>query len=231
MAVDLVAALRRGQIFQSLSEEPLGALARSSRMTRYAAGQLIFSTGDASDALYVLLSGRVRVYRTTSDGEEITIATLSAGDILGEMAVLDGRGRSADAQAIDDVDAARISSSSFFAFISDNPDVAITLMTVLTRRLRDTLEQVETIAFQGLEERVARLLLKLVQTHGAPTPDGVRIDLRLSHRDLGLFIATSRESVGKQLRAFKDSGAITVKGGYLIVTDQSALEEICGDDL
>lgn len=226
MTVDLVSALQRNKVFGTLSSERLAQLARSATPCRFQREQLIFSMDDSSDALYVILSGRVRVFRATPEGEEVTVANLDAGDVLGEMGVLDGRGRSASAQSIVDVEAARISAESFFEFLKDRPDAAIGLLTVLTRRLRDTLEQVEVIALQNLEERLARLLLRLSETHGQAVSEGVRISIKMSQRDLGLFIATSRESVGRQLKEFRDKDIISLDAGFITVRKKAELERL-----
>ncbi|MFC5316247.1 Crp/Fnr family transcriptional regulator, partial [Azospirillum rugosum] len=135
--------------------------------------------------------------------------------IFGEIALLDGRPRTADAVAIGDCVLLVIERRDFVPFLERSPQVAIKMLEVMCDRLRQTSLLVEDLALLDLPQRVARLLVRLGASYGRRTADGLRIDLKLSQKDLGNLIATSRESINKQLRVWQDEELIAVEHGYI----------------
>lgn len=221
---DILAA---SEIFEGTPKPALEALAAQAGMARFAPGQAIFEAGDDSDALYAVISGRIRVYRTSEDGEEVTLALIDPENLLGEIGAIDGAGRTASASAVGKTELARISTAVFQRFLEENPTVAMHVLKVVCARMRNTISQLDSLAFLGLEARLARLLVMLCRSHGVPQPDGaVLIDLRLGQRELGAFIALSRESVSKQMALWRAEGLIDKRDGRMAVCDPETLEAL-----
>lgn len=126
-------------LFSNLNKKDLQILARSCQERKYPAGTPLFSQGDTGAGLYVLISGKVRVIQANNpDRAEVEIGTASAGDVLGEMALLDDLPRSASVVAVDDVTALLLPVWEFRSAVQSNPDIALKLLAVLTRRLRES---------------------------------------------------------------------------------------------
>jgi CRP-like cAMP-binding protein len=178
--------------------------------------------------MLAVLRGRVRVSAVSADGREITLNTISPGEVVGEIALLDGKPRSADATAIEETTALVVERRQFLPFLRQNEDLYLRLLAVLCDRLRRTSLALEGIALFDLPARLARLLLKLAEDYGRPVNGGTRIDMKLSQRDLSTLVASSRESVNKQLRVWRDEGVVLVDEGYLILCRPAALQHLVG---
>ena len=224
-------AMRHGDfpgLLQASDLEPLRARTVS---RRYQAGQVVFDAGDESDAVYVVVAGRIRIVRHSEDGDEVMLAFVERGDIIGEMGVLDDGVRSASAIAHVESELQEISRAVFFDFLEKTPALTLKLLRLLCRRQRRTIDQVGAIAFLGLEARLARLLVALADTYGVKRANGVLIDLKIGQRDLGAFIATTRESVGKQLNLWREEGLVEKESGRLLIRALDTLRERAGGDL
>ena len=141
-------ALRSVPLFASLDDHATQALRELLEVRLAPQGTCLFRTGDAGDAMYLLEEGRVRIHIHDADGDEVTLAELARGDFFGEMAILDGKPRSADATVIEDARLAVLSRDDFLAFVRSNPDVALKMLSAITNRLRRTDEM--------LRQRVSR---------------------------------------------------------------------------
>ncbi len=222
--------LLRSDLFGCLPSKDVDAILTFARERRYADGQTIFQKGDEGSSLMAVLRGRVRVGSGSEDGKEIVLSIVETGQVLGEIALLDGRPRSTDAVAVGDCQLLVIERRDFVPYLERNPGVPIAMMSVLCDRIRRTNALVEDIAFLELPARVARLLLRLGQSHGRKTPRGLRIDLKLTQKDLGNLIATSRESINKQLRAWQEEGLISTEGGYITLLRPERLSPDAGPE-
>lgn len=222
----LVEIFAENDAFRLAARPALEALAGRAQERRFRNGQMIFETGQASDALYAVLEGRVRIFRTSLEGDEVTLGLIDAGQIFGEIAVIDGGGRTASAETAAACRIATVPRQAFLRFLQENASAATKLLQIVCGRLRDTMETLDAVAFLGLEARLARLLVKLADQYGVEQTDGLLIDLRLGHKELGAFIATTRESIGKQLGRWRDEGLVERRQGQLLIRDRAALEEL-----
>ena len=158
--------------------------------------------------MMAVLRGRVRISTVSADGKELTVNVINPGGIFGELALLDAKPRSNDCSAAEDAVLLVVERRHFVPFLMQNHDLALRLLAVLCDKLRRTSMALEQIALFDLPERLARVLLKLAEDYGRATSAGTRIDLRLSQRDLSNLVASSRESVNKQLRIWREEGII-----------------------
>ena len=189
-------------------------------------GQTIFQKGDNSSSLMAVLRGRVRVSSVSGEGKEVTLNVINPGQVFGEIALLDGEPRSADCTAIEDTLLLVLERRHFLPFLQHNPELMLRLLAVLCGKLRRTSTALEEIALFDLPIRLAHVLLKLAADYGRPGESGMRIDLKLSQRDLSNLVASSRESVNKQLRAWRESGAVDLQDGYVVLRRPAELKRL-----
>jgi CRP-like cAMP-binding protein len=190
---------------------------------RYRRGATVFHEGGGSDEIVVVLSGRVKVSTVTADGKEVVLAFRGPGDLLGELSAIDGDPRSATVAALEPVEAAVVTATDFRAFLSAHPRVAILLLEMLARRLRDAdRKRVEFGAHDTLG-RVAARLVELAERYGEPVTDGVRITLPLSQEELAGWTGSSREAVGKALHALRGLGWVRTERRRITVLEMEPL--------
>lgn len=208
--------------------EELDEILNFSSERRVRRNQTIFQRGDNGSSMMAVLRGRVRISTVSGDGKEVTLNTINQGEIFGEIALLDGEPRSADATATEDTTLLVVERRNFLPFLRQNEDLFLRLLAVLCRRLRRTSMALEDIALFDLPVRLGRVLLKLAEDYGRPGNDGTRIDLKLSQRDLSNLVASSRESVNKQLRLWREEGLVDLEDGFVILRRPVALRDLTG---
>ncbi|MCC7015842.1 MAG: Crp/Fnr family transcriptional regulator [Rhodospirillales bacterium] len=212
------ALIARNFLFANLTGAELDKVLALARVTRYAPREIVWRKGDYGNGMMAVLAGHVKLGARAASGRELAFGIVKPGDIFGEIALLDGQERSVDATALDSCEILFIDRRDFIPFLADHPDIAIRLMAALCARLRRTGQKVEDSAL-GLCPRLARSLLQLADNHGRATPAGVRIDFRLSQRELGQLIGMSRESVNKQLGQWRRQGLIAVDRRTIVIRD------------
>ncbi|HKM64037.1 MAG TPA: Crp/Fnr family transcriptional regulator [Acidisphaera sp.] len=220
------AALLSSTLFQAMSPDEITAILSIATDRVVPRGTVIFQKGDPGSSLMAVLKGRVRISTVSPDGKELTLNTIRAGEVFGEIALLDGKPRSADATAVEETHLLVLERKAFMPLLRGNEDLLLRLLGTLCERLRRTSLALEEIALFDLPARLARVLVKLGQDYGRPGPEGVRIDVRLSQRDLSTLVASSRESVNKQLRHWRDDGVVSMDGGYLVLRRVRDLEAL-----
>lgn len=189
----------------------------------------IFQAGDEIDGLYLIDEGLVQITLASPNDRGMVVNRYGAGDLFGEMGVLDDLPRSANAVAQTDVSLYFIRSSAFLDFIRQEPDVSVIVMRMLTHRLRRTSELLADALFRGLDPRLAKALLELADTHGVQTPAGVQISLAMSQFEIGQSIAFSRESTNKTLNKWQKAGLVTHADGIVTIHDPKRLADIIKD--
>lgn len=222
MTVPIIAQV---PVFSQIPRGDLEALAGAARERRYRRGDVIFHKDDPGTHFHVIAEGKVRIALFSPAGEDITIAILGPGEILGEFSVLDGEPRSATAIAAEDARTLMIGREDFLSWLSASPAAAILLLRVLSRRLRRSDELLGDVAFLNVPGRLAKKLLELAQLYRRETPPGQPVQVRLTQEELASTIGVTRESVNKYLRYFSSKGWVTLKKGRIIVLDPQALEQ------
>src|SRR6266446_5745197 len=214
--------LRSSPFFSRLGDSEADAILAQATVARYAEGALIFAKGDPGNSMMAVLRGRVLISSPSVDGRQVVVTTFREGDVFGEIALLDGKERSADATAAADCELLVVPRRSVLRLLEHRPDLCVELMVVLCERLRRTNEQVEDFAFLDLETRIAKVLLRLA--HDEPDQSRTsRLGLKISQRALGELVGGSRESVNKHLQDWKRSGIIAIEKGSIMIQDIEAL--------
>ena len=221
-------ALLASPFFQHMSAEELDEIIGFASERRVSKGSVIFTKGDPGTSMMAVMAGRVRVSSISADGREVTLNVIGAGEIFGEIALLDGKPRSADATTLDDTVLMVVERKHFLPFMLRNEALVERMLVVLCDRLRRTSLALEELALFDLPVRLARLITKLSHDYGRPVADGMRIDMKLSQRDLATLVASSRETVNKQLRGWREQGVVDLVAGYIVVKDRAALERLVG---
>ncbi len=213
-------------LFSSLPRDDLDALAGLSNERRAARDTVVVRRGGTDACLLVLVHGRMRVSAVSGEGREVTLRIMEAGTFLGEIALLDGRERSADVTAMTDSLLLVIERAAFLPFLSARPDLMLRLMEILCDRLRRSSAAFEDVALASLSSRLARLLLDLAAQHGRPVPEGVRIRIKLSQKELSAQVAATRERVNKQLRQWHEQGVLGELDGDMVLRQPETLKAL-----
>lgn len=202
------------------SVEALRALARE---RRYAAGERLFNEREPGDAVLVLLAGRVKLSCVTDGGREALLGIRVPGELIGEMSAIDGAPRSATATALEPVEVLSVSGDAFVAYLERTPAVALVLVRMLNRRLRDAdLKRIEYLA-QDTVGRVCSRLVELGERFGAEGEDGVALDVAITQDDLAGWTGSSREAVIRALRTLRELGWIATGRRSIVLRDLEAL--------
>ena len=211
-------ALLASAFFRAMRPEEVDAILAFASERRLSRGTTIFSKGAPGSSLMAVLAGRVRIGTVSAEGKEVTLNVIGPGEIFGEIALLDGKPRSADAMAVEDTTVLVVERRDFLPFLLRHGALVERLLGVLCDRLRRTSGALEELALFDLPARLARVLVKLADDYGRADPaGGVRIGLKLSQRDLSTLVASSRESVNKQLRVWRETGALDLREGHLVL--------------
>ncbi|HEV3471947.1 MAG TPA: Crp/Fnr family transcriptional regulator [Actinomycetota bacterium] len=211
-----------GTFLDAIASDDRSALISAARKRRYPKGDSLFNEGNRSDRVMILLEGRAKVARATEEGKEVLLALRGPGDLLGEMSAFDGEPHSASATALEDCETLVLTTEEFTTFLETHPSAALTLLTMLTERLRDADEKrVDFLAYDA-ESRVARRLVELAERFGESTDRGIRIKI-LSQEEIGGWLGASRESVSKALQTMRSRGWIETYRREITVVDLDAL--------
>jgi CRP/FNR family transcriptional regulator, cyclic AMP receptor protein len=212
-------------LFRDLEPEERNILFARVRVRSYAAGETIFLMGSAGDSLMAVLSGSVRISVPSPDGKEIVLAIIPPREVFGEIALLDGKERTADARAIGACTLAILERREVLAFLKAYPKVWPKVVDVLCSRLRNTDQHIAEIALLELPARLAKALLRLAGAEDGSAKPGP-LQIQLSQRELGNICGASRESVNKCLRGWQRRNIVQIEESLITVTNRTALEEL-----
>jgi CRP-like cAMP-binding protein len=227
-AVDKLSLLRNHPLFREFTPAVLDQLA--ARMKRQTArrGSGIFAKGDAGIGLLGVLAGTVKISVLSTDGRELVLNIIHPGEIFGEISLLDGQPRTADAIALSDCELMVIERRDFLPFLRDQPSIALKFIEILCSRLRATSGQLEDTVFLNLPSRLAKTLLHL---SGGPEKSNSTRKIPITQRDISQIIGVSREGTNKQLRAWVKRKWLRLERGSVTILNPEALEEIAEQGL
>jgi len=224
----LVETLSEVPLFAGLTSQDLELVSQRVRQRRYRQGDTIFRRDDPGVALYIILSGKIKIHNDTADGGEIIITLLSAGDFFGELACIDGDERSADATTLELTELLMLTREDMHDIIQRHPRLGLNLLVTVAGRLRRTTEALQALSTLDVNGRVAQQLLTLAEQHGTETDEGTRIDVRLTQSDLAALVGASRESVNKVLGYYRRRKWVAVGDDHrLTVLDADQLQRRC----
>jgi len=221
--------LAQCSLFRRFAPDERGALIAQAHMRKCAADETIFLMGSPGDSMMAVLSGNVRISVPSPDGKEIVLAILGAGEIFGEVALLDGGERTADARATTESSLAVLERRDVLSFFERHPSAWPSLVEMLCERLRSTDRQMAEVALLGLPVRLAKAMLRMAAVQN-PTNGHCGAQIRLSQRELGNMVGATRESVNKCLREWQRKGIIRIAESLITIVNRTALEDLAGSD-
>jgi len=222
----VVARLSRHRVLRHVARQDLEQLISYAQPKALAARARLFAAGDAGSAMYVLLSGWMKLSREGPAGRDLVLEVAGPGTMFGELAVVSNLPRATDATALTAVQLLAIDGRALLAALRQNPDASLELLRVLGERLTRTTSQMEDTLFLPAEARLARALMRLAGLDPSPQATDLRIDLGLSQRELGELTGLSRESINKQLSLWRDAGLVALDGRSVTLLDGAALADI-----
>jgi len=215
-----VEQLKKLYLFAELADEQLQEIAGLMLERRYARGRIIFMEGEPGEAVYLLKSGRVKIYKQDDEGREHILHYINPGEIFAEVTLFDGGNYPASAEVVEDALIGVIRNADMDALLLKNPSIALALLKVMARRLRVSQRQIFDLALKDTTRRLAGILLELAHEHGAPEENGLRICIPLTNQELARLIGTSRETVNRILGEFRRDKAIIINRQDIIVDRQ-----------
>ena len=213
-------------IFASLGEKEMDTLLQATTMKKMKPKDVLCRKGDPGNQLYGILSGSLKVTATGADGKEVMFGLMGAGEIIGEIALLDGEERSATVTAVKGTELLTLHRRELIPFLESHPRAAISLAGVLASRVRQLSDRAEDRQTMPLPGRIAKRLLSLSQEYGKRPIVGGPVEVRMPQQDLADLVGTTRESVNKQLRAWEEDGILELGRGRVVIKQPESLGAI-----
>jgi CRP/FNR family cyclic AMP-dependent transcriptional regulator len=215
------ALLRNVPLLSVLSEGELALLARVVSRKSFTRGGQILGAGDPTDSLYILISGRIKVFMSDLDGKEVILSILEPNEFFGEMGLIDNSPRSANVVALESCELICISKTDFKRCLAENFEMAMTVMRGLVKRLREADKQIGSLALMDVFGRVARLLLESAEVVGGEKV----VTRKVSKQDIARMIGASREMVSRVMKHLQEAGFIEVRADSIVIRDNIPLPE------
>jgi CRP/FNR family cyclic AMP-dependent transcriptional regulator len=222
----ILGLLASHRVLRGLAQQDLEHLLAFSQVRHFRRRTQLFVAGQPGSSVYVVLSGYVKLSRANATGREIVVELAGPGSLFGELAVINGWPRSADAVALSDCRMLAIDGRHYMDALRRNPEAMLATIRHLSERLTATTLQMEDALFLPAPARLARVLIRLAAQHSQPTRDGLQIDIAISQRELGDITGLARESINKQLAAWRDERIIRLDGQHVTLTNATALQQI-----
>jgi CRP-like cAMP-binding protein len=228
--------LARASFFENFAPVERESIAARLNSRRFKDGEVIFMRGDPGSTLMIVVEGRVRIGVNTAEGREMLLTIMEPGQIFGEMSLLDGQSRSADATAMGDTLVLTLERSDFTATLRQFPEAALRLCAMLSEKLRRSTDQVEGVTLHPVNVRLARLLLTIAAQASKQSPKPIagignpRLKGNPTQRDLGQLIGASRQKVNFHLGQWQAEGIIARDGNAFAIQNWKALQAIANSD-
>jgi CRP/FNR family transcriptional regulator len=222
---DAIDALRKTELFRDLDERLLRALAEKAIERRLARSEILFMIGETAAGLYVVVSGAVRAYRTGNDGREQIIHTERAGSTIGELPLFDGQPYPSTVAADEDSIVLFLDKESVRQLFLSHPEIAMTALRFLSRRLRRCAELVETISLRAVGQRLALWFLDEANSRGRKSGVGMEVDLALSREQMAARIGSVREVVSRALSRLDQEKLLHIEGHRIFIPDVKRLTQ------
>ena len=206
-------------IFSNLDEKQISFIATKMRNKKYSKSDIILMEDEVGDTFFIILEGSVKVTRDSEDGREVILAVLSSGNFFGEISLLDGKTRSANAIALEKTSLMILKTNDFLQLLKEIPQISISLLSELAKRIRKTDEQVENLAFSDAEKRIGISILSISEQLGVVKNGLVKIPKLPFHQDIANMAGTSRETVSRMLKLLETKKLITRNSNELSFVD------------
>ena len=220
--------LKSVNIFSDLSDSELKSIQELCKTRKYPKNSMIILEEEMGDVVFIVMSGTVKITRVNDEGKEVILAMLGSGEVFGEMAILDGESRSANALSQENCEVVTINREDFLNLLKTNNKVALNLMTEFAIRLRKSDQQIEALSLDDAEHRIGVSILNLAEELGVIRQGVVTVDNLPYQQDIANMAGTSRETVSRVMKIFEDRGLITKTGHKLSIPDYAFFKRIFG---
>ena len=217
--------LKQVPLFRSLRAEDSRRIAALLKKQTLRKGDALFREGEEGNSLYMIIAGKIKIVRQSRDGDEMILAVLSTGDFCGEMALLDGMSRSADAVAVEETHLYGLNRKDFLDYVMKNETAVKAILSALCKRLRKADDFLEDIFFLNVAARLAKKLIELAMNNGIREGENGPVKLSVTQKDLASMIGTTRESVNKELRVLREENLIELSSKTILIRDLDALSQ------
>jgi CRP-like cAMP-binding protein len=224
VALSTETILKRNRLFRDLPGSTIQKIAGLSIHRSYGPGEIVFSQADPGDALFGVITGRIRISASSADGREMFLNIMEPGDTFGEIALLDGQQRTATASTTVPTELMVIMREPFLALLQHEPKLIGHLLLLLCQRIRWTSGLAEDFALLDVPGRLARRLLSLGKIHGYQTALGIQ--LNISQEDVARFLGLSRQVINQYLQEWKAHGWVRLGRGRILIADEGALRKV-----
>jgi CRP-like cAMP-binding protein len=222
-------ALAAIPLFAELDEPARRELARCARLTQVEAGEVVIERGEPAQALFAIQRGKLKVVAPRPGGRDATLHILGPGDVFGEVALFQEKGRTARVTALETASLLVLDRRDFMQLVQRSGELATRVLTLMARRLHDTIAHFDEATSLEVPQRLARKLLSLSQLFGAKEADGrVSLMLSLSQSELAELVDTSRQSVNRLLSRWRDQGMLRMEDGRVVLLDLAGLRALAG---
>jgi CRP/FNR family transcriptional regulator, cyclic AMP receptor protein len=215
--------LRKTPLFAGLTEQEMHALASRVSKKHFQRGALLFAEGDPCKGLFLVASGKIRIFKLSTAGREQVLAVEGPGSSFAELPVFDGGNYPASASGLEDAEVLFISRKDFQNFCREHPEVALKVLAVVGSRLRRLVSIIEDLSFTTVRQRLIALILQLTQAGERSSRGGVHVELTKTHQELAAELGTVRELVSRNLSRLQAEGFLEVEGRKIIVKDLDSL--------
>ncbi|OGP17054.1 MAG: hypothetical protein A2V21_311125 [Deltaproteobacteria bacterium GWC2_55_46] len=212
--------INTNKIFSGLSEKEKGEIASKITELNVKKRGVVYSSGDRAETVYILKEGRIKVTRFSEEGRELTVDILEPGDVLGELSLAGERERETDAVAMEDSFLCVVKRKDFEDFIGKMPGLSFTITKWIGLRLRRIENRFENMLFKDVRTRLLAVFMDLAQKHGVSADNGIKIAIRLSHKDIAGLVGATRETVTLELNNLKRNGDIMMDGKYFVLASR-----------
>lgn len=223
---DIVAILQTSALLSSLSPEELRTLAARTVRKQFKGGELLFSEGEPSHGLHIIAHGKVRIFKISPNGREQVLAVNQPGESVAELPMFDGGPYPASAVAIEDTQIAFISQRDFQSYCLEHPKVALKMLAIVGARLRRLVGIIEELSFTTIRQRLVSTLIRLAQTEGTKTGQGIEFQLPWTHQELANQLGTVRELISRNLMRLQAEGLVDVDARQIVVKDMKGLSAL-----
>jgi len=224
MDIDVAKKLKETFVFSEFSDDELRAVVELVSERSFKKGVTIFHEGQPGTAFYIIKSGRIKVYKLAEDGRELILGVFGDGALFGDVPVFDGGPYPAGAATLVDTRVYFINREDFERLVTGHPEMALKVIRVLGRRLRQAHGFVMDIAMKSAPQRLSSLLLKLADEYGVETGEGVLLDVPLTRQEIAELMGVSRETAIRELSKFSQGGTIKLDGKRIILLDRAKLK-------
>lgn len=188
--------------------------------------QPIFLPGDKANNIYIIKTGKVKISKLFEDGKQVTLSILNSGDIMGEIALLGEEEQNTIAEALENTYLCMIEKKDFENLLMMKPELNLKITKLIGWRLKNVENRIENLIFRDVTSRIIHTLLELAKSYKKETSDGIEINLRLTHEELGQLVAVNRQTVTTKLNEIKQKGLIELKRSRIVLKDLKKLEQL-----